>query len=280
MDITVILITVLLFIHDYRDFAEFFWGENFIIIGILIITVLLVHIIKALRLYLALYGSEIDFISYIKTYCKVTPITVVIPFKLGEFFRMYVYGRKLNHALKGIIIILLDRFMDTIALVTAILFVWFFRGGDIIPLVYILLLFLIAVLLLYFLYPGIYKFWKNYLLKAKASPHRLAMLKILEIFHNIYQEIQQVVAGRGTILYFMSLTAWGIEIGSLAILNHISKEGNLDYIIADYLTSAMSGNQIIALKRFIFLTVILFIILYFIIFVHSLWIKHKIKNHS
>lgn len=214
---------------------------------------------------MALYGYGVNLISYMKTYCKVTPVSVVIPFKLGEFFRMYCYGNQLGDGLKGIVIILLDRFMDTIALVTAILLGWAFNGGQITAFVYLLLVFLVFVLLLYFVYPGVYKFWKRYLLRAKASKRKLAVLKMLETLNKIYCEIENVAKGKGIILYFMSLLAWGVEIGSLTLLQGISKDGEVSQIILDYLASAMSGNQSIELKQFVIKSVVLLIVLYLVI---------------
>lgn len=262
INIVVIGLTAGLFLYDYRNVAEFFSGKTAASILILIITVILVHAVKAGRLYIALYGAEIDFVTFLKIYCKVTPVSVVFPFKLGEFFRMYCYGKQLRSVLKGIVIILLDRFMDTIALVTMLLLVWVFNGGHIPSIAYLLSIFLILALLIYFLFPGVYRFWKKYLLRARASKNKIRALKMLEALHMIYREIENVARGRGVILYFMSLFAWGVEAGSLALLNGFSRNGELNQMISDYLMSAMSGNQSMELKQFVFASVVLLIVSY------------------
>lgn len=261
----IILITLLFFVYEYKDILNIFENKNVTSIIVLVSTVLLVHFVKAARLYLALYGLNVDLNSYVKTYCKVTPTSIVIPFKLGEVFRMYCYGQLLQSPVKGVIIILLDRFMDTIALVTAILLAWILFGGHMTTFVYILLIFLVFVLFIYFVYPSVYKFWKSYLLKSDASEHKLAVLKMLEMLNMIYKEIESVAKGRGIILYFMSLVAWGVEIGSLILLNEISRNGKISQIISDYLTSAMKGNQSTELKQFVIVSVALFILVYIVI---------------
>ena len=126
INVVVLLITMLFFIYNCRDLPEIFAEKDLTSVFLLGITVILVHVIKAGRLYLALYGSEIAFITYLNTYCKVTPVSIMLPFKLGELFRMYCYGQLLGNNLKGVVIILFDRFMDTTALMTAILLVWIF----------------------------------------------------------------------------------------------------------------------------------------------------------
>ncbi len=262
INVVVILITAMMFFDRYIVTEQLFRNIGFVQILILILVVCLVHAIKAGRLYLALYGSEMSFLTYIKTYCKVTPVSVVLPFKIGEFFRMYCYGQQLNNYLKGIVIIILDRFMDTVALVTMILLIWIFNGWHITSFVYILLVFLLVIVLLYMIFPSVYSFWVKYLLSARATPYRLTALNILDKLNRIYKEITNVSRGRGAILYFMSLIAWIVEIGSVAILNGFTKGRPLDTEISEYLSSAISGNQSAELKRFIFVSIMILLGIY------------------
>jgi hypothetical protein len=255
----------MLFVYEYRNITEIFHEKKFISYIVLLLAVILVHTVKAGRLYIILYGSEVDTVSYIKTYCKVTPVSVVLPYKIGEFFRIYCYGNLIGNFIKGIVTILLDRFMDTIALITVVVLVGMFYGFRMTSFMYLLLIFLVTLLFVYYAYPGVYRFWKKYLLRSDATEHKLTLLRILETLNVLYSEIEQVTKGRGMILYIMSLFAWGIEIGSLKLLNTISGEGNLAQVISDYMTSAMSGSQSIELKQFVIVSVTFLIIIYVII---------------
>lgn len=260
--------TVSLFILKYNDVRELFTEYKVTTFGILLITVLLVHVIKAARLFLALYGTGIKGSEFIKTYCKVTPVSVVFPVKLGEVFRMYCYGKLIGSILKGIVIVLFDRFMDTVALVTVILFVWLLNGEKPDSLVYLLLLFIILILSMYVVFPGIYKFWTKYLLKAKATEHKLTILKLLQKVNTIYCEIEGVVRGKGSILYFISLIAWSVEIGSLYILGRNNETFK-------YLNSAISGSQTPELKRFVVISVVLLVMIYIITKAYELFLKKR-----
>ena len=150
VNIVVLIMTVILFILDYGNVHEIFLETDFSQIFVILLTVFMVHTVKAGRLYLAIYGSEISLSRYLKIYCKVTPVSMIFPFKLGEFFRMYCYGQQFKNTLKGIVIVLLDRFMDTAALVTMILLLWTYNGGHITSFVSILLIFLVFTILIYF----------------------------------------------------------------------------------------------------------------------------------
>lgn len=161
INILVILVTAVMFILEYKDAQVIFEGKNIWNIILIFVVAFIVHFIKASRLYFVLYGSKIDICTYTKIYCKVTPVSLMFPYKVGEFFRMYCYGQNMKNMLKGIVTIILDRFMDTTALLTILLLIILFNGGKITAFTYILLLFLLCILLIYFVYPDIYIFWKN-----------------------------------------------------------------------------------------------------------------------
>lgn len=235
---------------------------------ILLLSVVLVHAAKSLRLYLAMYGTGLRASAYFKTYCKVTPVSMLLPFKTGDFFRMYCYGAQIGSGLKGIIIVLLDRFMDTAALVTMVVAVWLFRGGGrMMPLVYLLLMFLLAILLVYYLFPGIYAYWKKYLLRAAATPGKMRLLGLLERMSLIHKEIAAVARGRGILLYALSLLAWAAEIGNIIILRGMNGAGPVHETISGYLTAALSGDgsSSAELQKFVFVSVLLMILLYAVI---------------
>lgn len=275
--IVVILITILWFLYDYKDFSSALKEEKVASILILIFTALLVHVLKAGRLYLALYGTRRKLRTYLKKYCIVTPVTIILPFKIGELFRMHYYGSQIGNVLKGIVIIFLDRFMDTLALVTTILFVRVFNGGNLTPFIYLLLIFLVLIVVAYLVFPEFYTFWKDYLLKAKASKNKLVILGMLDILGKVYKEIENVVKGCGIILYLMSVTAWSVEIGSLVILGGIRNENNLNQVISTYLVSAMGGVSSIELKRFVFASLVGFILIYLILKIYELVARKKEK---
>lgn len=275
----IMIITAVLFFMEYRNISVLFSGGNGLSFLALSVTVVLVHGIKAARLYLILYGSEITPDVYLKTYCMVSPVSVVVPFKLGEFFRIYCYGRQIGDLLKGAVIILLDRFMDTGALVTVIMLVWiFYGGGDTTALAYILLFFMIIVMLLYFVFPGVSRFWKQYLLRARASRNRLRILKILEAFNTVYEEIDGVTKGRGTILYVMSLAAWAVEIGSLALADRADGNGKLGSVVSGYLSSAMGDGQSVQLRQFVFVSVTVLILARIMMWIRELFSGKKEKG--
>lgn len=264
INVVILLAAAGLFVLNYR-FTDIFGGTSYAQVGIVLASAIIVHLVKASRLYLALYSQDINGASYVKTYCKVTPVSVIFPFKLGELFRMYCYGKLTGSFLRSIVIVLLDRVMDTIALIAVIVVSIVLSGGQITFFMYLLILFIAVMVLLYLVFPGLYRYWKKYLLKARATERKLHSLKALEYCNRVYAEIAKVIKGRGIILFFLSLIAWGTEIGGVAIINRLRKNEPISDKIMLYLTSALKGQQGIEMKQFIFISVVLMITMYILV---------------
>lgn len=265
INIVVLLFTAIWFVLVYWNLGNIFLSSDFFSILLLIAAVIVVHGIKAVRLYFALFGTDINFKEYLKIYCKVTPVSIILPFKVGEIFRMYCYGQHINNYLKGIVIILMDRFMDTIALVSVMLLVWGLNGGAVSGIIYFLLGFSVLLVLVYYIFPRMYAFWKQYLLKARATKQNLKTLNMLEAFQVIYTEISSVLSGRGVILYFLSLVAWIAEIGSIVMINQHTEHMDTGMLVSGYLLSAINGSQSLYMSQFVFISVAGLLLLYMIL---------------
>lgn len=263
-NIAMLCVIVAIFAIRYKSVGRLFEKNTTLSNIVLLLGVLIVHGIKAIRLYFALYGQDISIRRYFETYCKVTPVSVLLPFKLGEFFRMYCYGKEIGNILKGIVIVLLDRFMDTLALLMILLIIISINGGAINGFAAALLIFLMMAIFIFFIFPSFYHFWKKYLLNAKASEHKLWGLRTLKNIQTLYSEIEQVIRGRGIILFGMSLIAWGVEITSVLLINTAYLSGGGYPVLMEYLMSAMSCGKSQGLSRFVFVSALMFIAFYFI----------------
>ena len=63
----------------------------------------------------------------------------------------------------------------------------------------------------------------------------------------------------------MSLVAWGTEIGNMLILQGRIQGEYINQTIAKYLSSAIIGEPSVELKRFIFISIIVMVMIYMVI---------------
>lgn len=245
---------------------------------LLVMTVLFVHMIKAARLYLALYGTDVSRKNFLETYCLTTPFSILIPFKLGELLRMYSYGNLIGDHLKGVVIILLDRFMDTLALMSILIGGIRFYRSEVSLLVWLFACFLFIILLLYLIFPGAAGYWKKYLLTARATPGKIRLLESLEISIHVFKEAKEICKGKGTLLYAMSLLAWGTEIGGIILQSN--GKSDAPPLVNRYLTAAIGGGSSVELQRFVVVSVILLLIAWIALKISYIIKKRKPSNEN
>lgn len=263
INILVYLITVIIFYSEITDhYTEF----NYLsLLAVTIGTAIFVYIIKALRMYIILYGADISFAKHMEQYFRTVPASLLLPFKMGDIFRAYCYGYQMKNYLKGIIVILMDRFVDSLALLSMIFIINSISGTNYSLIFYLLVAFLIFVMACYLLFPPIYRYWNKYFIKNVASARKNTCLKILSRMEHTYEEIYAMVKGRFAVLYILSFAAWVIEIGRIALFTKVFSHTGTMQASSEYLLSALYKTKSVYLKQFIYVGVVIALIGYLIV---------------
>lgn len=194
----------------------------------------LVIMLKCLRLYIVLFGNSFNKRKFFSEYFKTTCINMILPYKIGEFFRGYIIGNLVGSYFEGYLLVLIDRFVDTVALLTVVVVSTFFVKIMMNTVYFLLLAVLIIILFIYLLFPPLYKYWNKYLILNKISKNALKGLAFLDVCNSFYAKLKEIIHGRFPILYFISIVSWLIEI----IV--ISNFGNVG--IGNYLSNIIDGR--------------------------------------
>ena len=201
-----------------------------------------VHIIKMMRMYLILLDRKITFERFVPAYFRTTLVNLVIPYKLGEIYRVFVYFRISEGFKTGFFSVLTDRFFDTFAIVLILLPYQMLTMGRVTIPVLLLAGFLVVVVLGYAITPSTYRFLNKYIIQYRTSNRSLSILKTLEVIHDWYEYVRTLVSGRYGILILLSLGAWLLEI--LVLMGFAGFVG-LGFKVSDfgaYIESIISGN--------------------------------------
>lgn len=234
-----------------------------------------VHLIKALRLYIILFERRFKKLEYVHQYAKTAIVNLFLPFKSGEIYRGLCFGELIGSYAQGYIVVIFDRFVDTLALITIVVCWGLFVGFEITTTYIILLIFLLAMIIIYGMFEPLYRYWNHFLIFNKKSEHTLKGLNFLATCNKAFRQIRHVVKGRFILLYFLSLIAWGIEIGSICIAIHgVSKAG-----ISTYLTGILTGKLNDSSLIYLIVCLLLFIIVEIMAFIlMATKEKHNEKN--
>lgn len=212
---------------------------KYIDILIIIIVALVINTIKALRLYIALFGESMNNFQFVKYFLKTSCVNIALPYKSGELYRVFLFGNFIKSYTKSFTIVILDRFVDTLGLTTVALFqiMLHFSTKASLKIYAWLALFLGMVILAYCLFVPFYKYWNKFLIFNKSSERTLIGLKILNICYRAYLNANKIIRGRFVILYILSLVAWGIETWSI----HRFLE-NWSFDLSNYLSNILTSK--------------------------------------
>ena len=264
VNVIVALMCIMLFRLNYLNVLSFLKqidAVKYLIIGI---TMFFVIAVKYIRIYLIFYGTGLSLGTHTKLFFKTTIVNILIPFKLGDLFRGYCYGQKLKNYIQGFCYILLDRFMDTLALVTLVMLFSIINKMSLSTVLYIMVVFLVVLIVAYFTFPKLFVYWNTYFIKETATTNKLRALNVLNNIDKVYGTLKEHIIGRGVILYILSLFAWTIEgMGFFGIRYYDS--GAISLIdISKYLGAALGIGTLDYQKMFIITSMIMSIMAYVI----------------
>ena len=213
-----------------------------VVLILILIGFAIVHLIKLMRLYLMVMDQNISFARFVPAYLRTTLVNLIIPYKLGEIYRIGVFARITKSFRVGFFCVLADRFFDTLALVAILIPCKLLMAGHVTAAEVFLAVFLIVVILAYVLLPSSYKYLNRYIITRKTSRRSLRALKGLEAVHEWYLYVQELISGRYGLLMVSSLGAWIAEIAVLFGVAFLL-DMHFDALgFANYISSILSGS--------------------------------------
>lgn len=223
--------------------------NNITLIILFIVSFLLVHFFKMIRLYLVLLEQKVPFGRFIGIYLETTCINLIIPFKLGEIYRICRLAMETRKLVIGALTVMADRFFDIVSLLFLLLVMGGLNAGNGKITIVILGCAIFIMAFLYLSYPGVYRYLNGYLMKTRHSKRALFMLKNLELMNNWHEYIQQLVRGRSAFIIVASILGWvfeGIALWFLAQIIDVSY-GIKDF--TDYISAVLNNsNQTLYLR--------------------------------
>lgn len=181
----------------------------------IVVCFLAVHVAKMLRLYLVLMEHKIGFNRFLLLYCKTTFVNLVIPYKIGEIYRIFEIGKETKIWQVGILSVLIDRFFDTAALFLVLLPLDMVFFGKISTITWVFLGIILVIGCVYLAIPPTYKYLNRHIIKEKSSNRSMAALKVLDVVNDWYAFTSNLVQGRYALIFLASFAGWVFEILTL-----------------------------------------------------------------
>lgn len=212
---------------------------------IIVILVLLVLIIKYVRVVSILMYADINNERIIKTYLKTVFVLISLPFKLGELYRFFAFGKEMRSYSKGIVTIIIDRFFDLSGLLIVFYIMRTINNSIIVQDTIITVIFMVVIMIffLFITFEKTAKAYKNYVITHIHSKNILNILKYINNINKLYIYVNNIIKDRGIFLLILSLISWLLEY--FAIYITINKIGyNSKYPSHDYASVLFYGNDV------------------------------------
>lgn len=203
----------------------------------------LIHMFKMIRMYLIVMEKNVHLKRFIPAYLRTTLVNLIIPFKLGEIYRVVVFSRMTGVFNVGLFSVLVDRFFDTLALIVILLPYQIFSGKGISASVAVLTVFLLLLIFAYACFPSSYRYLNRYIITSRTSKTSMIVLRVLELVNECYMYVKELVLGRYGLMLLFSFGAWIMEI---LVLMGIAKAIGFGFSASefgDYISSIMSAGS-------------------------------------
>lgn len=217
---------------------------------VILILFILVHAVKAMRLYLIVIDEKIPFRRFLFLYSVTTLVNLLVPYKLGEFFRIFVFIKATGDKKIGFLSVLLDRFFDTVALVLILLPFELLSNGTVSSSTLLLTAFVVVLVFVYISLPSFYTYLNRYIIMNRVSKGALGSLKFLELLKSGADYVKRLIHGRYALLTICSFVAWLLECAILHFLSglyNLQEGGN----ISAYIQSIISSEKSELMSRYV-----------------------------
>lgn len=235
-----------------------------------IIPFICIHLLRIMRQYIILMEYKIKIKKLTKAYLLSSMINTIIPLRIGELYKAYLYGYEIKNYKKSIIAVLIDKFFDAIFLLILFMVVEITNKQAMSLVTILLLIFVLLIIVIYISFENTYRFLNKYLILNKNTKMGNRCLKILEEFKDIFIDVKSMVKDREILIIMITLLSWIFEL-SFAFI--ICKSINIDMGLINFITyinDSFLGIQNGLSNYYIYATAIIFTIYIGIVFINKI----------
>ena len=242
-------------------------------IFLILIPFCFIHFFRVIRQYMILMKNKIHIKELTKSYLLSSLLNTILPYKLGEIYKIYLYGGLIKDYKKSVIAVIIDKFFDAFVLLIIFSIVDIKKGQGLSYITILLLLIECVIFIIYFSFSKTYKFLNQYLIINKHNKITIKCLKILEEANELYLEVKNMIKCREILLIILTVLSWIMEIFFVYIIKFIKYNDFSFTNFMEYINNSFFGFQNDLSNYYILATVVLIVI--FMIF---LGIRKVLKN--
>lgn len=271
----IFLVTSILFVN-YTGILEMkftIWQ-----LSILALIFLIIHTFKFFKIYFILLEEKIPLKTMIKLYIKTAFVSTVLPYKIGELFKMYTYGNEIKNYTKGIIAVTIDKFFDSLILCLILVPYSLIMTGKVSEMGLIMFVFFIVTLMIYMCFENTYYYLNKFFVLKNQTQKSVLALKALEKVHGVYIKTKEMLRGRYLILLISTAVAWGFESIFIYVIAGFMNIKVEFMTVTNYISDAFFGINNILFNNYIYICTAIFLIMTLVIYFNKYVWKKRIQK--
>ena len=269
----IVFIAIILYI---LKFNKNIFTLEFKYLLIAIIPFICIHAFRIIRQYIILMEENIKMKKLVKSYLISSLTNTILPFRIGELYKIYLYGYEIKNYKKSTIAVLTDKFFDCIFLLIAFIIIETIAQKELSIITVILLIFVAFIIIMYISFENTYLFLNKYLIINKNKKSGIKCLKILDEAKNIFDSIKNMIKKREIIIGILTILSWISEFIFVYIIFKFINVGNIElnkFIL--YINNSFLGIQNELSNYYINITTIVAIVFIIIVFINSILKRNK-----
>jgi hypothetical protein len=184
------------------------------------------HLLRAFRLVILLNRQDLSLKKIIERQYYTNGINLLIPFRLGEIFRVYAFNRVIQNYQTSVITIITERALDFFFLFTGLILTSFvtntYHSRLMVPIV-IGFFFILSVLYVYYVLPDNLRTLNLYLAKRYNNFTVLRVLATTGKFYGIIRDMKTTLYRKVTTVFVLTAIIWSCELmGFVFVWDYLS----------------------------------------------------------
>ncbi len=179
------------------------------------------HALRALRLFLLLNDGQLRLGRIAVAHLHAAGVSSLIPFKLGEFYRIAIIGSVCGDPLRAVVAVWIERVYDIAAVIIVFVLISL-ASGAILPGLVFFLTFAVGFLLLSFLIflvlPENLGLLKRYLVLRHNQPWVIILLAMIDRGHRVLRTAAAVWHHRIATIIWLGMAIWILDISAIFIV--------------------------------------------------------------
>jgi hypothetical protein len=180
------------------------------------------HLLRSVRLFLILYDGRLRLREALYAHVHSAGVSALIPFKLGELYRMLVIYVATGHPAKAVVAAWIERVFDTLIVLTLFFCLGVFAGPQALAgarwFLPVAAAFLFASFFLFLVLPESLTLIKRHLILKHNNQVALNGLVLVDRLHRMLAEAATIWRSRFATMLWLSLGIWFLEGSAVFVL--------------------------------------------------------------